>query len=57
MLFRSLTKSEYEEWVKKMPTNVDWSKLSDYELTDHTTGTQELACSAGVCEIVDIASR
>ena len=55
--YQDLTKSEYEEWVKKMPTNVDWSKLSDYELTDHTTGTQELACSAGVCEIVDIASR
>ena len=55
--YQDLTKSEYEEWVKKMPTNVDWSKLSDYELTDHTTGTQELACSAGVCEIVDVTSR
>jgi ribonucleoside-triphosphate reductase len=55
--YQDLTKSEYEEWVKKMPTDVDWSKLSDYELTDHTTGTQELACSSGVCEIVDLTSR
>lgn len=34
-----------------MPKNVDWSKLSDYEAVDTTTGTQELACVAGGCEI------
>jgi ribonucleoside-triphosphate reductase len=56
--YQDITKAEYEEWVKKMPANVDWSKLSEYEKTDHTTGTQELACSAGgVCEIVDLTSR
>lgn len=55
--YQDITKAEYEEWVKKMPANVDWSKLSEYEKTDHTTGTQELACSSGVCEIVDLTSR
>ena len=34
-----------------MPTEVNWSKLSDYEKTDMTIGSQELACSAGSCEI------
>lgn len=52
--YQDITKAEYDEWMKKMPKNVDWSRLSDYEKTDNTTGTQELACSAGVCEIVDL---
>ena len=52
--YQDITKAEYDEWMKKMPKNVDWSRLSDYEKTDHTTGTQELACTAGVCEIVDL---
>ena len=34
-----------------IPTDVDWSKLSDYETSDMTVGSQELACSAGSCEI------
>lgn len=52
--YQDITKAEYDEWMKKMPKNVDWSRLSNYEKTDHTTGTQELACTAGVCEIVDL---
>ena len=34
-----------------MPKKVDWNKLSDYENVDMTVGSQELACSAGSCEI------
>jgi hypothetical protein len=34
-----------------MPQNVDWSELSEYEASDQTTGSQELACAAGGCEI------
>lgn len=49
--YQDCTKEEYEELLAKMPKNVDWSKLSDYEKTDHTEGTQELACVAGGCEI------
>jgi len=37
-----------------MPKNIDWSMLSEYEKTDMTSGSQELACSAGVCEVVDL---
>lgn len=55
--YQDITKVEYEEWVKKLPKSVEWAKLQNYEKTDTTTGTQELACAAGVCEIVDITSR
>ena len=53
--YQDCTKSEYDEMVKLIPENVDWSKLSEYEQQDFTAGSQELACSAdGGCEIVDI---
>ena len=42
---------EYEDLKAKMPQNVDWSILSDYESSDMTEGAQELACVAGGCEI------
>lgn len=40
-----------KELESKMPTGVDWTRLSEYEKEDTTTGTQELACVAGVCEV------
>ena len=52
--YQDITKEEYLSLSKKMPRNVDWTLLSNYEQEDNTTGTQELACSAGACEIVDI---
>lgn len=54
--YQELTESEYEEWVKKMPTSIDWMGLQDYEKEDTTTGSQELACTGGLCEIVAIGS-
>ena len=53
--YQDCTKIEYNELMKKMP-DVDWSKLSDYENADMTSGSQELACAAGACEVVDITS-
>ena len=52
--YQDISKEEYDALSKKMPRNVDWTLLSNYEREDNTTGTQELACSAGACEIVDI---
>ena len=53
--YQDCSKEEYEEALKLMPQNVDWSKLSEYEEKDFTTGAQELACAAdGGCEVVDI---
>ena len=49
--YQDIKKDEYELLLKKMPQNVEWSKLSEYEKTDMTIGSQELACAAGGCEI------
>ena len=37
-----------------MPTDIGGQKLQDFEKQDMTKGSQELACTAGVCELVDI---
>ena len=42
---------QYKEMLSKMPKEVEWSKLAEYESQDMTIGAQELACTAGGCEI------
>ena len=49
--YQDCDEKDYEKLLKKMPVNVDWTKLSDYETSDMTVGSQELACSSGSCEI------
>jgi ribonucleoside-diphosphate reductase alpha chain len=39
-----------------MPNGVNWKLLQNFEKEDTTSGSKELACSAGVCEVVDIQS-
>lgn len=53
--YQDITADEYTEWTYRMPAHVDWDMLSAYELEDGTTGTQELSCTAGQCEVVDLA--
>jgi ribonucleoside-diphosphate reductase alpha chain len=50
--FQECSKEEYDEMVKKLPKNINWDELSIYESEDTTTGSKELACSAGACEIL-----
>ena len=52
--YQEITKDKYEELMKEMPQAIDWSRLMDFEKEDTTTGSKELACTAGVCEVVDI---
>jgi len=52
--YQEITKDKYEELIKEMPQAIDWSRLMDFEKEDTTTGSKELACTAGVCEVVDI---
>jgi ribonucleoside-diphosphate reductase alpha chain len=54
--YQDCTSREYKSLLKKMPKGIDWSELSDTEKEDNTTGTQELACSAASCELVDITN-
>jgi len=52
--YQDVDEDTYKEWVEKMPKDVDWGELARYEAEDYTAGAQELACSAGGCEVVDI---
>lgn len=40
-----------QELDNLIPKDVDWSELHKYESGDMTAGSQELACSAGLCVI------
>lgn len=48
--YEDVSKEEYERRVAAFP-EIDWSKLREFEHEDSTKGQQELACSAGICEI------
>ena len=52
--YQDIVEEEYKEFLTKMPKSVDWSLLREFEKEDTTSGGRELACTAGVCEIVDI---
>ena len=34
-----------------MPKDINWEDLIDFEFEDNTTGSQELACVGGACEL------
>ena len=48
--YEAITKEEYERRAKAIG-KIDFSKLSQYEAADNTTGAKEFACVSGVCEI------
>jgi ribonucleoside-diphosphate reductase alpha chain len=52
--YQDINEKTYKKLVKDMPTAIDWSGLQDFETGDNTKGSQQLACTAGVCELVDI---
>ena len=47
--YQEVSKEEYESLLAKMPKTIDWSEMK--EVQDNTTGSQELACAGGVCEV------
>ena len=46
--YQDIDKDEYKKFLTKMPKNVDWSLLKEFEKEDTTSGGRELACTAGV---------
>ena len=55
--YQAINKDKYKELMKQMPKNINWDKLSEFEKgVDTTSGSKELACTAGVCEVVDIVA-
>ena len=55
-VYQDIDKQTYEDLLAKMPKNVNWDLLREFEKEDTTSGGRELACTAGVCEVVDIAA-
>jgi len=49
--YEAVDEKTYKNLLKQMPKEIDWDKLGEFEKEDTTTGTQELACVAGGCEI------
>jgi ribonucleoside-triphosphate reductase len=53
--YQDIEPDEYLEWKQRMEVvHIDWNKLTEFEKEDTTTGSRELACAAGVCEVVDL---
>jgi len=53
--YQEVTEDEYNKWLEDHPTpEFDWADLSLFETEDHTTASQELACTGGVCEVVSV---
>lgn len=49
--YEEVGEQELQKLEDQMPQDVDWTQLVWYESTDHTTGTREMACSAGGCDV------
>jgi len=55
--YQDIEPDEYLEWKQRMEVvHIDWNKLTEFEKEDNTSGSRELACTAGVCEVVDLTA-
>ena len=52
--YQEISKEKYEELSSSMPKEINWDELAKYEHEDMTKGSSTLACTAGVCELVDL---
>lgn len=51
--YQEVTKDEYYHWIDSHPSpSINWDDLRFYETEDQTTGTQELACTGGSCDVI-----
>lgn len=53
--YQEISEDDYRAALSDMPRSVDWSRLGDLEHEDRTSGSQTLACTGGVCELVDVS--
>ena len=55
--YQDIDVDEYNDWQQSYSyVELDWNKLTEFEKEDNTTGSRELACTAGVCEVVDLTA-
>ena len=50
--YEDISAEEYDKLLASMPKDINWNDLQYFEQEDNTTGSQELACTGGACEIV-----
>lgn len=48
--YQEITEEEYDRLREAMPTDIDWTELRESD--DRTSGSQDLACVSGSCEII-----
>jgi ribonucleoside-triphosphate reductase len=55
--YQDIEWEDYLEWKEAYGNmTIDWHKMSEFEKEDNTSGSRELACTAGVCEVVDLSA-
>ena len=47
--YEEIDEEKFKKLSKELPKDIDWTELN--EDIDYTTSSQELACTAGGCEI------
>ncbi len=52
--YEEISQEKYDELLSKLPTEIDWTGLSNFEKEDNTEGMQTLSCVGGYCEVVDL---
>jgi len=52
--YQECSEQTYRELLERMPRNINWNDLVDYEKEDQTKSAKTLACTALECEIVDL---
>ena len=54
--YQDCSEEQYKELLDKMPKDVNWASLAEFETQDYTSASQEFACTSEKgCEIVDIS--
>jgi ribonucleoside-diphosphate reductase alpha chain len=48
--YEEIDEAKYKEMVASLPPGIDWTLFMEED--DQTTGTRDLACSSGTCEIL-----
>ena len=51
--YEEVSREAYDTLKGSMPKGIDWQRLAAFETEDMTLGSQTMACSGNVCELVD----
>ncbi len=55
--YQPVSEEKWKEFCEKMPEEIDWNDLKSFEKEDTTKSSHTMACTGGVCEIVDLTEE